>query len=148
MKGEKMQPEPVIEVEEDDKVKQFREKFKLLPGGKGPKEPETGIWLRDIPEGYMFHVCQKGQIPAMFCQVLKHFEKTTILFDVLNQVKFVVHTSRFSNSHEKLEVIPIHPKEDGWSEEQEEYEDGKPDQLHGNEEGSSRVVADPRDDKA
>lgn len=140
-----MKPEQIPSEDEADALTEFKKKFHVLPGGKGPKEP-TGIWLKDIQEGFMFHVCQKGQIPAMFCQVLKHFQKTTILFDVLNQVKFVVHTARFSNSHEELEVIPIYPKEEGWTPEEDE-ENGKSDQLHGNEEGSSRVVADPQNDK-
>ena len=143
-----MKKSKVIEEDRSQELEEFRKKFKVIAGGKGPNEP-TGVWLKDIPEGHMFFTCQRGQTPSMFCQVLQHFDQTTVCFDVLNQVKFVVHTTRFSNGHEKLQVIPIYPKEEGWvNDDIEEQENGKSDKLHGNEEGSSRVVVDPRDDKA
>lgn len=119
---------PVIEnAEEDKEVSEFKP-FQVIPGGKGPEEPESPHWLANIPEGHMFHTCQRGQTPAMFAQVLQHFEKTTVCYDLLNQVKFNVVTARFSNNHEKLQVIPIIPKEEGFDPNiPEEQEDGKSD---------------------
>lgn len=89
-------------------------KFKLLPGFK---DEDPNNWLGGIPEGHMFFTCQRGLTPSMFCQVTQHFEKTSVLFDVLNKVPFCVVTRRFSANHEKLEVIATIPK-------QEEQDDG------------------------
>lgn len=123
---------------QEDALTAFKKKYHVLPGekGGGPQNPNTGIWLKDIPEGYMFFTCQRGQTASMFCQVLQHFDKTTVCYDVLNRVKFVVHTSRFSNSHEELQIIPVYPKEEEQAADvNKAEEDGKSDQLPGNEKG-------------
>lgn len=124
MKQESLQPVDDTP-EEDKKVVPF----KPVLVKSDTDLPKSDWWLRNIQEGYMFHTCAKNQIPCMFLQVLKHYEKTTILFDVLNQVKFMVHTQRFSQHHDKLEEIPFIPVSEGFNSEangenEEENKDG------------------------
>lgn len=117
MKNKSVPAEEVVE--EDKDINEFKP-FQVITGGKDPEEPESPHWLANVPEGWMFHTAQRGQTAAMFAQVLQHFEKTTVCFDLLNQVKFNVVTSRFSNNHEKLQVLPILTKPEGFDPEAED----------------------------
>jgi hypothetical protein len=67
-------------------------------------------------------------IAGMF-QVNLHHDKTTILFDLMQQAPLYVHTARFSQRNEKLQVFPVIPNK-------EEPDNGSSDQS------GPRVVGD------
>ena len=86
--------------------------LKLLPGGKGPPDQESHFWLRNIPAPWAFVTCRKGEIGCATYQIMQHRDKTTIMFDLDLQRPVQVHTARFSNMHERLEVLPVVPAEE------------------------------------
>jgi hypothetical protein len=100
-----------IDLKEDEgNVVPFeRPKLVALPATEGD-DPTN--WLRNVTEGYIFHSRSKGAVGCLVAQVLQHFEKTTICFDLLNKVSFCVYTRSFSAQNEKLQVLALIPKEE------------------------------------
>src|SRR5688572_15960808 len=90
------QTKKLLEQEEGNVVPFEKPTLIALPGGK---EEDPNNWLRNVTEGYIIHTRQKNvnAVGCMVCQVLQHFDKTTICYDLLNKVTFCVYTRTFSS---------------------------------------------------